>query len=423
MLEIRRLTKRYGPVTALDDASFTARRGRLVGFLGPNGAGKTTTMRCVFGLATPGSRRRALGRRRGRREDAPALRLHARAARPVPPDARGGAARVLRPAPRAQRARRTHPQRCLAGAVRAGGPGQVQARGPVARQPAARAARRGAGPRPGAPGPRRAVLGPRPHRHRHHVRGPPRAGGGRRGRGLQLAPAGPRRGGVRGRRDHQPRPGRGRGRHRRAQGRSPGGGTSRSRSPGRAGPGWTASTAWTGTRSSSAAATGSSSSWTRARTSTGCLPRRRRRARCAGSATSHRGSRSCSWRRSRHPSRPPRRARGEPLAGRPARGHARDPGARPEPRLRAVAGVHPAPPGGRVRAAPAAPRRPGDPARAGGAGAGRASRRRSRRAPRPTTWTSTSPPSPIGRRRWPRSRRGPSTPPWPSPPTCRRRAS
>jgi ABC-2 type transport system ATP-binding protein len=53
MLEIRGLTKRYGPVTALDSASFEARRGRLVGFLGPNGAGKTTTMRCVFGLATP----------------------------------------------------------------------------------------------------------------------------------------------------------------------------------------------------------------------------------------------------------------------------------------------------------------------------------------------------------------------------------
>jgi ABC-2 type transport system ATP-binding protein len=55
MLEIRGLTKRYGTVTALDGASFTARRGRLVGFLGPNGAGKTTTMRCIFGLATPDS--------------------------------------------------------------------------------------------------------------------------------------------------------------------------------------------------------------------------------------------------------------------------------------------------------------------------------------------------------------------------------
>ncbi len=53
MLEIRGLTKRYGAVTALDDASFTARRGRLLGFLGPNGAGKTTAMRCVFGLASP----------------------------------------------------------------------------------------------------------------------------------------------------------------------------------------------------------------------------------------------------------------------------------------------------------------------------------------------------------------------------------
>jgi len=53
MLEIRGLTKRYGAVTALDDATFTAHRGRLVGFLGPNGAGKTTAMRCVFGLAAP----------------------------------------------------------------------------------------------------------------------------------------------------------------------------------------------------------------------------------------------------------------------------------------------------------------------------------------------------------------------------------
>jgi ABC-2 type transport system ATP-binding protein len=50
MLEIQDLTKRYGPVVALDGASFTARPGRIVGFLGPNGAGKTTTMRCIFGL-------------------------------------------------------------------------------------------------------------------------------------------------------------------------------------------------------------------------------------------------------------------------------------------------------------------------------------------------------------------------------------
>jgi ABC-2 type transport system ATP-binding protein len=53
MLEFLHLTKRYGNVVALNDATFTARPGRLVGFLGPNGAGKTTAMRCVFGLAIP----------------------------------------------------------------------------------------------------------------------------------------------------------------------------------------------------------------------------------------------------------------------------------------------------------------------------------------------------------------------------------
>jgi ABC-2 type transport system ATP-binding protein len=53
MLEITNLSKRYGPIVALDEATFTVRPGRLVGFLGPNGAGKTTTMRCIFGLAKP----------------------------------------------------------------------------------------------------------------------------------------------------------------------------------------------------------------------------------------------------------------------------------------------------------------------------------------------------------------------------------
>ena len=50
MLEIRGLRKSYGDVVALDDCSFVARPGRLLGFLGPNGAGKTTAMRAVFGL-------------------------------------------------------------------------------------------------------------------------------------------------------------------------------------------------------------------------------------------------------------------------------------------------------------------------------------------------------------------------------------
>src|SRR5689334_17569458 len=51
MLGFDEVTKRFGPVTALDRCTFTVRPGRLTGFLGPNGAGKTTAMRAVFGLA------------------------------------------------------------------------------------------------------------------------------------------------------------------------------------------------------------------------------------------------------------------------------------------------------------------------------------------------------------------------------------
>jgi ABC-2 type transport system ATP-binding protein len=50
MLEFDSATKRFGPLTALDACTFTARPGRLTGFVGPNGAGKTTAMRAVFGL-------------------------------------------------------------------------------------------------------------------------------------------------------------------------------------------------------------------------------------------------------------------------------------------------------------------------------------------------------------------------------------
>ena len=47
------LTKRYGPLTAVDDLSFTVEPGRVTGFLGPNGAGKTTTLRMLLNLVMP----------------------------------------------------------------------------------------------------------------------------------------------------------------------------------------------------------------------------------------------------------------------------------------------------------------------------------------------------------------------------------
>jgi ABC-2 type transport system ATP-binding protein len=46
---VQHLTKRYGPVAAVEDVSFRVERGEILGFLGPNGAGKTTTMRILTG--------------------------------------------------------------------------------------------------------------------------------------------------------------------------------------------------------------------------------------------------------------------------------------------------------------------------------------------------------------------------------------
>jgi ABC-2 type transport system ATP-binding protein len=50
VLEIDRVSKRYGSVAALQELSFEVRAGELFGFVGPNGAGKTTTMRIVLGV-------------------------------------------------------------------------------------------------------------------------------------------------------------------------------------------------------------------------------------------------------------------------------------------------------------------------------------------------------------------------------------
>src|SRR5437016_10529496 len=47
MIEVERLTKSYGPLTAIRDVSFSVAPGEIVGFLGPNGAGKSTTMRIL----------------------------------------------------------------------------------------------------------------------------------------------------------------------------------------------------------------------------------------------------------------------------------------------------------------------------------------------------------------------------------------
>lgn len=53
VLAVQGLTKRYGPLTAVDGISFTVARGETFGMLGPNGAGKTTTLEMIEGLREP----------------------------------------------------------------------------------------------------------------------------------------------------------------------------------------------------------------------------------------------------------------------------------------------------------------------------------------------------------------------------------
>jgi len=57
MIEVEKLTKRYGNHDALKGITFKAKQGEIVGLLGPNGAGKTTTMRILTGYMPPTSGR------------------------------------------------------------------------------------------------------------------------------------------------------------------------------------------------------------------------------------------------------------------------------------------------------------------------------------------------------------------------------
>jgi ABC-2 type transport system ATP-binding protein len=63
MIEVRGLSKRYGPAVAVDDLSFTVRPGRVTGFLGPNGSGKSTTLRMIMGLDFPDAGHARIGGR------------------------------------------------------------------------------------------------------------------------------------------------------------------------------------------------------------------------------------------------------------------------------------------------------------------------------------------------------------------------
>ena len=54
-IEVTHLLKQYDGQKAVDDISFSVKKGEIVGFLGPNGAGKSTTMKMLTGYLVPDS--------------------------------------------------------------------------------------------------------------------------------------------------------------------------------------------------------------------------------------------------------------------------------------------------------------------------------------------------------------------------------
>lgn len=55
LLRVRNVTKRFGGLTAVDDASFDVARGKITGVIGPNGSGKSTMFNLITGVDTPDS--------------------------------------------------------------------------------------------------------------------------------------------------------------------------------------------------------------------------------------------------------------------------------------------------------------------------------------------------------------------------------
>ena len=55
LLEVRNLSRSFGPLRAVDDVSFTIGEGELVGLIGPNGAGKSTLYNLIAGAIAPTS--------------------------------------------------------------------------------------------------------------------------------------------------------------------------------------------------------------------------------------------------------------------------------------------------------------------------------------------------------------------------------
>ena len=55
LVEVKNISKTFDSFLAVDNVSFSLKKGEILGFLGPNGAGKTTTMRILTGFLKPNS--------------------------------------------------------------------------------------------------------------------------------------------------------------------------------------------------------------------------------------------------------------------------------------------------------------------------------------------------------------------------------
>ena len=53
LLQVEKLSMRFGGLLAVDDLSFEVRRGDITALIGPNGAGKTTVFNCITGFYKP----------------------------------------------------------------------------------------------------------------------------------------------------------------------------------------------------------------------------------------------------------------------------------------------------------------------------------------------------------------------------------
>ena len=211
MIQVDRLSRRFGSFKAVDGVSFAVGGGEIVGLLGPNGAGKTTTMRMLTTYLTPTSGRATLAGHDVLDEPLEVRRKLGYLPENVPLYAEMRVREFLRFRARLKDVPRSKLRRAIGEVVApvpARGGREPDHRPALAGVPPAGRAGRGDGARPADPDPRRADLGPRPDPDPRGPGADPRAGRAAHDPAVDPHPAGGR-GGLRPGDHHRPGPDRG----------------------------------------------------------------------------------------------------------------------------------------------------------------------------------------------------------------------